>query len=53
MFGEAMDPVPYLAAAYGTAGFALAFYGIWQIRLRQRLRQLEQAARPQNKRISS
>ncbi|HYX33333.1 MAG TPA: hypothetical protein VE954_09480 [Oligoflexus sp.] len=50
MFTGATDPVPYIAAAYGVAFLCLGIYGFVQVRLRQRLRQLEQAAQHQNKR---
>lgn len=52
MFTGATDPTPYIAGAYGVAFVVLAIYGIVQVRLRQRLRQLEQAAQHQNKRRS-
>ncbi len=50
MFTEATDPTPYLAGAYGVAFLCLSIYGFVQVRLRRRLRQLEQAAQYQNKR---
>ncbi len=50
MFGEGMDPVPFISAAYGIAAVTLATYAVWQVKLRQRLRLLEQAARSSTKR---
>jgi hypothetical protein len=50
MFTGNTDPTPYLAGAYGVAFVLLSVYGFVQVRLRQRLRQLEQAAQYQNKR---
>ncbi len=50
MFTGATDPTPYLAGAYGVAFLCLGIYGFVQVRLRRRLRQLEQAAQYQNKR---
>jgi hypothetical protein len=50
MFTGNTDPTPYIAGAYGVAFVLLGVYGFVQVRLRQRLRQLEQAAQDQNKR---
>lgn len=50
MFAGATNPVPYIMAAYGFAFVCLGVYGFVQVRLRQRLRQLEQAAQHENKR---
>ena len=44
MIGQAMDPSPFLAAAYGGASLLFLGYAFWQLRLRQRLRQLQAAA---------
>ena len=44
MIGEGMDPVPFISAAYGCAALLLLSYAYWQLRLRKRLRQLQEVA---------
>lgn len=43
MFGQATDPVPFIAGAYCVGAFFVLAYAAWQLTLRKKLRRLEQA----------
>lgn len=43
MYGTPTDPIPYISAAYGLGILILVGYSVWQLRLRKKLRALEQA----------
>ena len=43
MFGTQTDPIPYIAAAYGIGIVLILGYALVQIKLRKKLRALDQA----------
>ena len=42
-YGEGLDPVPYISAAYGIAALLLGGFTAWIIIQRRQLRTLQQA----------
>lgn len=40
---QGLDPGPYLLAAYSVTAISIVIYSFWQIRQRNKLRQLESA----------
>ncbi len=43
MYGNQTDPVPYIVAAYGIGIVLLLIYGAVQVKVRTKLRALDQA----------